>query len=137
MVCNRCHSYFSFWDIFCPSFTSVTAQKIKIKKRKKYLEISSFYIKVPKIMIISYTVPEIWHVTDIIIFHFGLIFSPFSPLTVQKIKIKKKKNTWRSHHFLYVFQNYDQMMYGSWDMVCDRRMDRQTEKRTYRGGSPT
>ena len=25
-------------------------------------------------------------------------------------------------------KNYDQMMYGSWDMVCDGRKDRQTEK---------
>ena len=49
MVRHRCN-YFSFWDIFCP-FTPVTAQKIKIsQKRKRNLEISSFYIYVPKIM---------------------------------------------------------------------------------------
>ena len=54
-------------------------------------------------------------------------------------------------------KNYGQMMYGSWDIVCDRQtdgwtdrwMDRQTdgqmdgqmderiEKVTYRGGCPT
>ena len=40
MVRNRCN-YFSFWTIFC-TFTPLTAQKIKIKKkRKKILEISS------------------------------------------------------------------------------------------------
>ena len=34
-----------------------------------------FYTSLPKIMIICYTVPEIWHVTDVIvIFHFGLFF---------------------------------------------------------------
>ena len=31
---DACHCYFSFWAIFCP-FTSLTAQKIKIKKSEK------------------------------------------------------------------------------------------------------
>ena len=39
---------------------------------KKALEILSFYTRVQKIMIISYTVPEIWHVMDVnVVFHFG------------------------------------------------------------------
>ena len=43
--------YFSFWAIFCP-FTPLTVQKIKISlKWKTRLEISSFYICVPKVMI--------------------------------------------------------------------------------------
>ena len=64
-------------------------------------------------MITSYTVPEIWYVTDVIIFHLGH-FLPFYPLTAQIIKIKKKKKKpWRYHHFIYVTKNYDQMMYGS------------------------
>ena len=71
---------------------------------KKILEISSFYTSVPKIMIICYTVPEIWHVTHVIfIFHSGLFFTllphkiyPFTPQnlpfypTAHKIKISKK-----------------------------------------------
>ena len=40
MVNDRCNSYFSFWAIFYP----FTAQKIKIKKKKKCQEISSFYM---------------------------------------------------------------------------------------------
>ena len=44
------------------------------KKRKKHLEISSLYKSVPKLKIICYTVPEMWCVTDVIIFHFGLFF---------------------------------------------------------------
>ena len=73
MVCDRCNCCFSFSAIFCP-FTPLTAQKIKIlKKWKKRLEISSFYNSVPKLMIICYTVPEIWCMTDVIIFHFGLV----------------------------------------------------------------
>ena len=88
MECNR-QNFLSFWTIFCP-FTPLTAQKIKIlKKWKKHLEISSFYTSVPKIMIICYIVPEIWCVTDVIIFHFWAIFCPFTPLTTRKIKILK------------------------------------------------
>ena len=50
MVYDGCN-YLSFWAIFCP-FIPLKAQKIKIlKKWKKHLEISSFYICVPKIMI--------------------------------------------------------------------------------------
>ena len=64
MVHDRCNCYFSFWAIFCP-FTPLTAQKIKtLKKRKKSLEISSFYICVPKIMIRWCMVPEIWCAMD-------------------------------------------------------------------------
>ena len=75
MACNTCNIYFSFWAIFCP-FTPLTAQKMKISKTlKNDLEISSFYASVPKIMIIGYTVLGIWHVTDVIVFHFGLFFA--------------------------------------------------------------
>ena len=61
---DRCNCYFSFWAIFYPFTPTPTpppplkAQKISIlKKWKKYLEISSFYICVPKIMIRWCTVP--------------------------------------------------------------------------------
>ena len=56
---------------------ALTVPKMKIfKKWKKWLDISSFYTSVPKIMIICYTVPMIWHMTGVIvIFHFGLFFA--------------------------------------------------------------
>ena len=55
----ECDRQILFWTIFCP-FTPLTTQNIKIlKKLKKCLEILSFYIGVPKIRIISYTVLEI------------------------------------------------------------------------------
>ena len=38
------------------------------------MEILTFYTRAPKIMIIGYTVSEIWHVTDCF-FHFGLFFA--------------------------------------------------------------
>ena len=50
-----------FFSHFGPSFT---------------LDISSFYTGVPQIMIMCYTIPEIWHVTHVtVIFHFGLFFA--------------------------------------------------------------
>ena len=53
---------------------------------KKRPEISSFYAIVPKIMIIGYNVPEIWCMTDVIIFQFGLFFT----LTAGKFQKNKK-----------------------------------------------
>ena len=55
---------------------------------------SSFYTSVPKIMIICYTVPEIWHVTDVtVIFQFRLFFALLPPLTCPKNQnFKKMKN---------------------------------------------
>ena len=56
----------------------------------------SFYTSVPKIMI-CYTVPEIWCVTDVIaIFHFVLFF------TLLPHNFLKKKNDQRYHHFTQV-----------------------------------
>ena len=64
MAHDRCNCYFSFWTIFCP-FTTLKAQKIKISQKWKIpLEITSFYICVPKIMIRWQIVPEKWCVTD-------------------------------------------------------------------------
>ena len=89
------HNFLSFWAIFC-SFTSLSARKIKIKKKKR-----------EKCLEICYTVPEIWRMMDVIIFHFLLFYTP---LASQKIKIKKKKtkkqkkNAWRYHRFTEVYQ---------------------------------
>ena len=53
--------------MLCP-FTPLTAQKMKIfLKSKKYLDTLSFNKSVPEIMIICFTVPEIWHMTDLIV----------------------------------------------------------------------
>ena len=54
-------------------------------------------------------------------FLFWAIFCPFTPEQPKKAKFwKNKKNTWRYHHFTYMYQNYDQMMYSSWDKVCHK-----------------
>ena len=61
MVFDRCICYFLFWAIFCPFMPPyLAAQKIKIFKRwETFLEISSFYICVPKTMIRWCKVTEI------------------------------------------------------------------------------
>ena len=124
---NR-RNFLTFCTIFCP-FTSLTTSKIKVlKKSKRHLEISSFSKSVTKIKIICYTVPEIWHVTDVIFtFYFGLLFAVLPPVTTQTITIFKKwkKDAWRYCHFTYVYQNlwsHDVhfLMYGA------QQMDEQT-----------
>ena len=93
MVRDRCNCYFSFRAVFCP-LVPITAQKIEISKKwKKCLEISSFYKIASKIMIIVHTVPEIWHVTHVIIFHFGQFFALLSPSQSKKSKLKKINKT--------------------------------------------
>ena len=61
---------------FCP-IIPLTARKSKLKKkRKNRLEMLSFYISVPKIMIVYYTFPVIQSVTDVIVIsRFGLFFA--------------------------------------------------------------
>ena len=99
----------------------LTAQKMKItKKWKKQLEISSIYLSVLKIMIIDYTVPQIWRMTDVIDVILGY-FCPFTPVTAQKMNILKKLNTWWYHHFTLVYQNSWSyavlfLRYGMWQM---------------------
>ena len=137
MVRDRCNCYFSFWAIFCP-FIPLTCQKIKIlQKWKKSLEISSFYICVPKIMIKWCTVLEIWCTTD------GRRAGWKKWHIEMGAPPKKKPGDIIILHMFTI--NYDQMMYSFWDMVVNGRMDRQMdtgmdewiENVTYRGGCPT
>ena len=104
-------------------FTLLTTNSLKnqnFKKMKKSLEISSFYILVPEIMIISYTVPEIWHMTDVIvIFHFGLFFA-LLPLMAQKIKTSRLKKMPGDIIILHKCTKiHDHMLYCSWHMACE------------------
>ena len=79
MACDGCNCYFSILGYFLPP-PPLTVWKMKIpKKLKKHLEIW-FYTSVPKIMILCYTIPKIWHVTHVMfIFHFGLFFALLPP----------------------------------------------------------
>ena len=61
------------------------------KKQKNDWRYHHLTQTVPKIMIIYFIVPEIWHVTDVIvIFHFGLIFALLPPKS-QSLKNKNFK----------------------------------------------
>ena len=98
---------------FLPFYPPNSLQNENTKKMKKCLEISSFYTSVPKIMIVGYTVPEISHKAERIIFHFGQFFA--------LLRLKNEKNTWRYHHFTQCTINDSHMVYGFWDMQCSRQ----------------
>ena len=62
---DRCNFYFHFGLVFALLPSPLTTQKIQIlQKWKKYLEISSFYTCITKIMITWCTVSEIWCTMD-------------------------------------------------------------------------
>ena len=70
-------------------YSTLLAEAAGPKKKKKHLEISSFYTCIPQMMIIWSMVPKISGTTDktfCIVGHFG----PFTWSTTQKIKISKK-----------------------------------------------
>ena len=113
------YNIYGFWDITCNrqilfvilgyflSFYPLTAQKMKISKKWKHLETSSFYTSVPKLLIISYTVLEILCVTHVIVvFHFGQFFALLHPPpnNNQKKKFSQIKNARRYHHSTQVYQ---------------------------------
>ena len=80
---------------------------INFKNKKKHLEMSSFYTSEPKIMIIRYTVPDIWHLTDVYncYFSFWAISFPFTPLTCLKNdNLKKMKKTAGGTITLHMYQ---------------------------------
>ena len=143
---NNNHMMYDSWDTDHnrPSFLSWKIKISKKKKRKKRLEILPFYTSVPKIMIICYTVPEIWQVTHVIvIFHFGLFVALLSPLIAQKIKNPQK---WKKHLERSSFYTCTKIMtrcctvpeiWCAMDGRTDIRTDGRTAKVTYRGGCPT
>ena len=86
--CNR-QNYLSFWTV-PDNPKNQNFEKLK----KKHLETSSLYTSVAKIMIICYTVPWIWHITDLFCFFISSYFLPFylpnSPKNKNLEKMKKK-----------------------------------------------
>ena len=71
-------------------FTPLAIQKNQnFGKMEKQLNISSFYTRLPKIMLICFTVPEIWRMTDVIfIFNFRLLFA------LMDIRLNKSVPNW-------------------------------------------
>ena len=133
------------WLVTYPS--PLTAQKNQNEKKwKKHPEISSFYTGVLKTMIMCFAVPEIWHITGVIIF----IFCPFTPQTPKKIKILMQ---WIQHLKTYHFKHMYQKLWSDYVyvfpeimvhdcmfpeiMVHDWWTDERMKKVTYRDGCPT
>ena len=61
-------------------------------------------------------------------FSWCAIFCPFTPVKIQKIKIKKKKK--KPGYIIILHQctkSYNYMMYGSWNMVREGRTDRRMD----------
>ena len=76
-----------YFGLFLPLYppNSPKNENFKKMKRKKHLEIS-FYTSVPKVMIICYTIPEIWYMTD-----FGLFFALLPPNSPKKSNFQKSE----------------------------------------------
>ena len=68
-------------------------------------------------------VPEIWSITDRIFCHFGPFFSFLPPnnLQNQNFEKMKKKNTGDIIILHMCTINDNHIMYGSWDIECDRQ----------------
>ena len=71
--------FFLLLDHFLPFYPTNNPKGLDFEKWKNVLEILSFYTSVPKIMIICCTVPQIWHVTNVILFFILGYFLPFYP----------------------------------------------------------
>ena len=98
----------------------LTTRKMKISNMKKTLEISSFYTSLPRIMIIRYTVPEMWRETDVIvIFILGYTFPFYSPNSPKNENFKTMKKKPGDIIILHKgIKNHDQMLCYSWDIAC-------------------
>ena len=107
---------------FFPFYPPNIAKNENLKIIKKPMEISSCYTSVPKIMIMCYTVPVMWCMMDIIIFHFGLFFALSPPLSQLK-KWKSRKNKKKTPGDTIILQkstkNHDHILYCSWDIAPD------------------
>ena len=84
---------FPISDYFLPFYPPNNPENQNFEKMKKPLEISSFYTSVPKIMVICYTISEIWRVTNLIIFIVGYFLSFYPSKSPKNQNLKKLKKT--------------------------------------------
>ena len=115
MMCDGC-SYFSFRGIFC-LFVFLKASKIGIFKNWKKHR-GRYHHQVIR----WYTVSKIWCITDIISFYFLSIFAFLPPSnSLKNQNFEKMEKTPGDIIILHTCtKHYDQIMFGSWDMVRDR-----------------
>ena len=97
-------------------------------EKMKHLEVS-FYTSAPKIMIICYTGPKIWHVMDVYnYFPFSAILCNFIPLRAPKNKIFKKL---KKHLAMFI---KIMIIWCTVPEILSEQTD--SDKVTYQGGCP-
>ena len=118
--------FFVILDHFLPSYPTNNPKNPNFEKKNE--EKSLCY----NVLIMCYTVLEIWCVTDVTCIFFILgYFFPFYLPAKKKRKFKKnEKNSWRYYHFTVCTKKYDHIMYSSWDMLYDRWAQRWTYRWT-------
>ena len=141
---NEVHMMYGFWDMECDRqkffvilkqiFAFLSPNNPENQNFEKNEKIHRRYYHLTQVhhVIICFTVPEIWRGTNVIaIFHFELFLPFYSPNSPKNKNKKTKTKTPGDIIILHMCtKNCYQIMYGSWDMVHDRR----TVKVTYRGG---
>ena len=119
--------YFLFWVFILLPVLQSKKRKFQESNNnnnnKKILGISSFYTIIPKILIICYTVFEVWYLMNVIaIFRFGLCFA-LLPSNSSKNK-KFQKNVKKPGDIIVLHKraknHYYPMRYCSWDIFHDR-----------------
>ena len=107
MKCDR-QNFFVVLNHFLPFYPTNNPKIKNFEKWKKQQKNAWRYhfIQVPKIIIICYTVLEMWHMTDVIfIFHFGLFLAHLTPKSQKNQNfLKIEKNALRYHHLTHVYQ---------------------------------
>ena len=108
MARGRCNCYFLILGDFC-TFTPLTGWKMKKKNEDEKNTWRCHFTQVyQKIMIICYTVPEIWCMRDVIIFYFGLFFAHLPPNSSKSQIFKDVKEMPRYIIILHMCtKNYD------------------------------
>ena len=135
--------FFVILDHLLPFYPSNPENQI-FTTMEKLLKISQFYTSLLETMIMCYTVPEIWCMTNaIFIFHFGLFFALLPPKSPKNQNLKKnwkqiEKNAWRYHHFTHAYQKLwsDDVKFLKYHArQMDGQMDR-WKKRHIKVGAP-
>ena len=112
-------NFLSFWTIFCPFTPLLTPKNKTPAKCKKNIEILSSSTCVPWMKIIWCMVLEIKDTTELFC-HFGPFFDP--PNNPKNQNFYKKKSMPENIIILYLCAINDvRMMYGSWNMECERQ----------------
>ena len=129
--------FFVILDYFLHFYPPNNPKNQNFEKLKKTPGDITIYTSVPKIMIICHTIPEIWCVTDVIIFHFGLFFAFLPSNSPKNQNFENMKKTPGAMVILHPCTiNYDQIIHGSWDMVHDVQTDRRKKCHIEVGAPP-